>query len=152
MEANRAPDFRFSSLVWPIYLPGVLCALCRTIELTVLPLLILSDLEAGDTLLGTTLALDGLGGLCFSVPSGWITGKIGPRAAGACSMLLYGFLSLACCFAPTIWWLLPLRFACGASYGLFNIARQVWMASMVPNAKRGRSIALLGGLAVSRGS
>ena len=142
MSTNE--PFRWGSIALPALLPTFLFSTGEAAIVAILPL------AAGT--LGATLAIAGLvagmltlGELAGYVPSGWLVGRVGERAAMIGASFLAAAGLLVCVVAPH-----PALLAVGVCFvgvgaAVFALARHAFMTSFVPLAYRGRALSTLGG-------
>lgn len=131
-------------LVGPAYFPAVLTASTHTATAVLLPLYVLQQ-GYSPSMAALVWAMSGLGQTLGNIPAGIVISRFGDKTG----LLLGGvFYALAYCLialtaSPLMYGVGALVAGCGLAMGM--IARQSYIADMVPVAMRGRSISILGG-------
>jgi MFS family permease len=112
------------------------------------PMIVLSGrgLGASVGVAGLLLALLGLGQILGDVPAGALTARVGDRTA----MLIAAGIAMvtlpACAFADEVWELALGVAATGATNAVFILARQDYLAEVIPEGQRARALSTLGGM------
>lgn len=134
-----------SGLILGVYLPSAVMAFCNGLILPIMPLYARS-FDASYGLIGVVLAGASIGTLGSDVPAGLLVRRLGTKrvmlAGGAC--VLSGVLALT--WAQSVYEVVAYRMLSGAGMALWNIARHAYIAEIIRTERRGRSIAVLGGI------
>ncbi len=142
--SQSEPPFRLSSFVLPFYIPAFISSTGAAMVMPVLPLYARS-LGAGIAATGIIVAMFGLGTLVCNVPAGFAISRFGKKRAMILSLAAEITLSVIAAFAVTPSVLALAVFGLGAVHAVFFIARLSFFRELVPAARRGRALALLGG-------
>lgn len=120
-------------------------AFCSGLIIPIMPLYARS-FEASYSLVGIVLAAQGLGTLLGDVPAGLLIRRIGNKRVmllgGAC--VIAGVLGLT--WARTLVEAVALRLLSGVGMAMWGISRHAYIADVIQVSRRGRSIAVLGGV------
>ncbi len=143
MSQSESP-FRLSSFVLPFYVPAFISSTGAAMVMPVLPLYARS-LGAGIAATGVVVAMFGLGTLLCNVPAGFAISRFGKKRAMVFSLLAETALCAVAAVAGTPVLLGLAVFGLGAAHSVFFIARLSFFRELVPSARRGRALALLGG-------
>lgn len=143
-EPERDAAFKMSSLVLPFYLPSGLAFL--GVGLAV-PLLALYARRLGMDNSGAAfiVGLVGLGSLFFNIPAGQLMARYGMRRAVIIATFVEAWAAAAAGFLPSPWILGAAAFVMGMTQTTFFVARLAYFRTLVPQDKRGRALALIGG-------
>lgn len=143
MSVDEQP-FRWGSLALPVLLPALLFGIGEGAIIPIIPL-VAADLAGSLVIAGVVAAMLTLGELLGNVPSGWLVGRIGERAAmiGASASAIVGLV--ICLIAPNPVALGFGVFLVGLAAAMFALARQAFLTSFVPRAYRARALSTLGG-------
>ncbi len=136
---------RHNPLLPALYLPSLLFAFCEGMLIPVLPLFA-GELGASYGLIGLVLAASSLGTLLGDVPAGLLLRHWGRKRTLLLGLSCLTLATAALFWAPSIPAVVALRFLAGLGRSLFAITRHVYVADTVSFRKRGRAIALLGGV------
>src|SRR5688572_26432652 len=143
-QAPSTPAFQLRSLIGPVYLPNFLYSAGTGLVLPVTPLFA-KELGASLGMIGLIVTMGGVGQMLLSVPAGVLADRYGVRATMGWGMvataLVAGLIGLCGSLLPFA----VLVFLSGAVQSIFNVARLVYVARVVPVAQRGRAISLVGG-------
>ncbi len=101
-----------------------------------------SDLAANASFMSATF----LGMVCGTFAAGWLGDRYGRRFSYQANLLLFGLASVAAAFAPTMQWLIGIRFVMGIGLGAEIVVGYSSLAEFMPRAQRGRYVALLAAL------
>ncbi len=136
--------FRLRRLILPFYLPSFLWAAGAGAILPVLPLYIRS-LGAELSLVGVVMAMFALGALCGNIPGSVVIARLGKRRAMILALCAEVVLALGAAVVNNPYQLMPILFGLGVVHTLFFVARLAFFRELVPAARRGRALSLLGG-------
>ena len=142
---SAAPAFSWRTAAVAVYGPSVLFSIG---EGSVLPMIphVAEGIGATIAVAGFIAALETVGELLGSLPTGWLIPRIGERntmfiATG------FGFAGAASAFFATTPWLLGLGILLiGVAAAIFQLARQALLTSTVPLQYRARAMSMLGGM------
>ncbi|WP_369855058.1 MFS transporter [Candidatus Thalassolituus haligoni] len=144
--STSSPSLRLllTSLVWPVYLPGLLTATAQTAILVLLPLYVL-ELGYSPSVAALMLATRGIGQLAGDIPAGIVAGRWGDKIClmlGAAAYVVgYGLMTLT--DVPLLLGLGGVIAGMGMSFSL--IGRQSYVTTRTPVHQRGRAISLMAG-------
>lgn len=133
------------SLILSVYLPAMIMAFCNGLVIPIMPLYARS-FDASYGLVGLVLAAQGLGTLVSDVPTGVLIRRIGHKKVmilGAGCIILG---ALALIWAQSLMEVVAYRLLSGAGMAMWSIARHAYIAGIIQVSRRGRSIAMLGGV------
>ena len=142
--SGQPAAFRLSSFVLPFYVPAFISSTGAAMVMPVLPLYARS-LGAGIAATGVIVALFGLGSLLCNIPAGFAISRFGKRRAMIVSLIGEAALSVMAGLVSSPYTLGLAIFGLGAVHSVFFISRLTFFRELVPAAKRGRALALLGG-------
>ena len=128
-----------------VYLPSLLYGVGQG---AIAPIVALSARDLGASIGAASLvvAAAGVGQLVGDLPAGVLAGRIGERRAMlAASALVVGALG-ACMLASTEWLLAVGIFCTGLAGAVWGLARQAYLAEVVPFHLRARAMSTLGGV------
>ncbi|GAB3626884.1 MFS transporter [Pandoraea terrae] len=98
-----------------------------------------TDLRHGAMFVSSTF----VGMMIGAFAAGYVGDKLGRRYSYQLNLAIFGLASIAACFAPTIEWLIALRFIMGVGLGAELVVAAGTLAEFVPPATRGRWVSLL---------
>ncbi len=132
-------------LLLAVYLPALIFAISKGLLIPVMPLYVRSfDVSYG--LVGLVLAAESVGTLLSDMPAGVLIRRMGHKR----SMLLGAAFSVvgavAMFWADDLLWVICFRLVSGAGSALWGISRHAYIAELVQVQRRGRSIAIMGGI------
>lgn len=139
---------RFSpvvDLLMAVYIPTLILAFGRGMLTPILPLYS-GSFNVSYGLIGIALASQGIGNLLGDLPAGILSGRIGQKRTmlvGLGSMALSMF---AVSWARTFTELVLYFLLSGVGMALWNISRHAYITESTPIARRGRAIAIFGGV------
>ena len=132
-------------LILPLYVPAFLIAVAEGVQEVALPLYLL-DFDISYGLIGFVLAAQALSMVIFDAPSGLVLARLGSKKTMWTGLLTMALSSLALVWAATLPGVLLCRIAFGFGMSVYAIARHAYIAEFTPNAGRGRSVAVIGGV------
>jgi MFS family permease len=100
---------------------------------------------AGLGTIGLIVTVGGLGQMLLSVPAGVLADRYGVRATMGWGMVATALVAALMGVSGSLPVFAVLVFFSGAVQAIFNVARLVYVARVVPTAQRGRAISLVGG-------
>ena len=104
------------------------------------------SLETSYSLVGLMLAAQGLGTLLSDVPAGVLVRRWGHKRAMVLGALLTVLGTVSLVWASSLAEAVAYRLLAGAGAALWGISRHAYLAELVQVQRRGRSIAVLGGI------
>lgn len=132
-------------LLLAVYAPTAIFSLCDGLLVPTLPLFVAS-FDVTLTTVGLALAGEAIGMLLADLPSGWLLGRVAPKAAMVAGGALTAVAVLLTAIAPTLALVVALRVVAGAGLSLFSLSRHAYLAYATRSADRGRAIAVYGGI------
>lgn len=138
MAANH---FSRASLILPIYLPALLLSTGAGIISPTLSIYIKS-FELSYTLTTFVIAV----GVVGNIPAGVLVERIGRKSAMLLGLVMIGVSTIAMGTARHLSHLIGAQLIGGIGNALWMLSRHAYMTDVIPLAKRGRSIALFGGV------
>jgi MFS family permease len=138
-------------LILPFYLPSLILAFSQGLLIPVLPLYA-KAFKVSYGLIGLVVAGESLGRLLGDVPAGMLLRRLGKRGRNAnAHAMLWGLggamlSTLALFWARSIPEVVMCRLLTGFTNAIYNIARHAYIAEAIKAGKRGRAIAMLGGV------
>lgn len=134
-------NFSRASLILPIYLPALLLSTGAGIISPTLPIYIKS-FELSYALTTFVIAV----GVVGNIPAGILVERIGRRAAMLLGLAMIGVSTIGMGAAQNLFQLIIAQLIGGIGNALWMLSRHAYMADVIPLPKRGRSIALFGGV------
>ncbi|MEM7034513.1 MAG: MFS transporter [Chloroflexota bacterium] len=139
-------NIRNNPFILPIYLPSMLFAVCQGLIVPILPLYLV-EFGVSYWLVGLVIGGEGLGMLLGDVPSGMIVSRLGKKRAMWIGITCSALATAALFWTNTALLAFLCRLVSGLGVALFNISRYAYLAEGAERAKRGRAIAIFGGVA-----
>lgn len=144
--AHLAPDPHFSlkRIAIPAFGPSLLYGVSNG---AILPVIALSARELGASvaMAGLVTALVGIGSLVSNIPAGWLAARYGERRALTLAAIFSSLALLLCALSPRLGVLALGVFMVGMATAVFLLARQAYLADIVPVHLRARAMSTLGG-------
>lgn len=136
---------RQKDLLLAVYLPTALLALAQGLLLATLPLYA-ADLGVGYMTISIITSAAAMGTLVTDVPAGAVLHRIGLRRSMliGCALVMLGTLSLTLDLTPEL--IVAVRILAGIGTAMWGLSRHAFIAQAIPIARRGRAIALFGGI------
>ena len=134
-------NFSRVSLIFPIYLPALLLSPGAGIISPTLSIYIKS-FELTYTITTIVIAISVIG----NIPAGILVERIGRRQSMLLGLLMIGVSTLSMGIAQNLFHLIGAQLIGGIGNALWMLSRHAYMADVIPLSKRGRSIALFGGV------
>ncbi|NJN81620.1 MAG: MFS transporter [Caldilineaceae bacterium] len=132
-------------LILPVYVPTFLLAFGRGMLIPILPVYAKSfDISYG--LVGLVIASQGIGNLIGDIPAGILQGRLGQRWSMLLGIAIVGFSTLAMSWAQSVPELVAYGLISGLGMAMFNISRHAYITTATPLHRRGRAIAIFGGI------
>lgn len=132
-------------IILPVYAPTLITAFALGVLIPVLPLYAKS-FQDSYSLVGLVVASQGFGSLIGDVPAGVLFGRLGPRRSMVAGIGVLSFFTLAMSWARSIPELIVYGLISGLGMAIWSIARHAYLAAAAPTARRGRAIAIFGGI------
>ncbi len=129
----------------PLYVPSVFFAISQAMLIPVLPLYA-NSFNVGYGVVGLVLAAEGLGTLLGDVPSGVILRRYGLKWVMAAGIMLSGVAVAALYWFGSIYFAFFALLVSGMGISAYNIARHAYLSEQVHVVRRGRAIAIFGGV------
>lgn len=128
-----------------VYLPSLLYGFGQG---AMIPIIALSarDVGASVGVAGLVVAAAGVGQLIGDLPAGALAGRIGERRAMLAAAVLIVAAMSACLVADSVWLLSVGIFCTGLAGAVWGLARQAYLAEVVPFHLRARAMSTLGGV------
>ena len=134
-------------LAFSVYLPWAALNFGASMTKTVLPGFASEELKLRPALVGATVAAAGLGRTLFNVPAGRLAARYGDARVCALGHAMGAAAAAVTAFAYDVRVLALATTLGGAGSGAAQIAMQSFVRASVPNARRGRVMGLVGGVA-----
>lgn len=136
---------RQSGLVLAVYLPTALLALGQGLLLATLPLYA-ADLGLGYMVISLITSAAALGTLVTDVPAGVLLHRLGLRRTMlvGSALVVVGTIGLAFRLSPEV--IVGLRLLAGIGTAMWGLSRHAFIAQAIGAARRGRAIAMFGGI------
>ena len=133
------------SLASSVYVPSLLYG---TAQGAVTPLVALSarDLGASVATAAIVVAIMGIGKIAGDVPAGWLVERSGERRSMFVATAVFVAGAAGCVVGGAVWVVAAGAALMGLSNSVFGIARQAYVADVVPYEMRGRAMSTLGGM------
>lgn len=129
-----------------MYAPSFLLSMGQGLLIPVLPIFARDTFGSGDLLVGFLIAARHFGTMGFDVPAGILVGRFGLNRTMIAGVILFGLSAIFAGLSGNFSLLLFSRLLAGASFALWSISRHAYIASVIPNEKRGKALSLFGGL------
>lgn len=130
----------------PIYLPTLLFGMTLGMVKPILPLYA-ADFDISYALIGLVVAAEALGAVLADVPAGLLLRRFSEKQVMLSGLVLVTLGMLMLYLAPGVWMAILFLFLFGTGRALFNVSRHTYLAARVSQARRGRAIAVFGGMA-----
>ena len=134
-------NFSRASLILPIYLPALLLSTGAGIISPTLSIYIKS-FKLSYALTTFVIAV----GVVGNIPAGILVERVGRKPAMLLGLLMIGVSMLGMGIAQHLFQLIGAQLIGGVGNALWMLSRHAYMTDVIPVAKRGRSIALFGGV------
>ncbi len=134
-------NFSRTSLILPIYLPALLLSTGAGIISPTLPIYIKS-FDLSYTLTTFVIAISVVG----NIPAGILVERVGRKPAMLIGLVMIAISTIGMGTAGNLTHLFVAQLIGGVGNALWMLSRHAYMTDMIPLAKRGRSIALFGGV------
>lgn len=132
-------------LLLAVYLPALVFAISRGLLIPVMPLFVRS-FDVSYALVGLVLAAESVGTLLSDMPAGVLIRRMGHKRAMLLGAAFSVVGALAMFWAENLAWVIFFRLLSGAGSALWGISRHAYIADLVQIQRRGRSIAVMGGI------
>ncbi|MBN1401000.1 MAG: MFS transporter [Anaerolineae bacterium] len=138
-------SLRDDPLILPFYLPSLILSVSWGLLTPVLPLYA-KELNASYALVGLVLAGEAIGMLLGDVPAGVLMRRFGQKETMLIGSALAALATAALFLAGGVPAAVVLRIIAGFGRALFTVSRHAYVAGVASVGRRGRAIALFGGL------
>jgi MFS family permease len=142
---ERVQEFIRHPLTLPCYLPSVALSFSGGLLVPILPLYV-ADFDISYGLIGLVLAGEGIGALLGDVPAGILLQRLGRKGSMLTGLTLIILSTGVLFWARAIPLVLFCRLCAGFGRALFAIARHAYVADATAVHRRGRAVALFGGI------
>ena len=132
-------------LILAVYVPSALLSVCQGMMVPVLPIFT-RTFDASYGVVGLVLAAEGIGQICGNVPVGTLLRRIGRNNTMRLGVGLVVLTVLALYWSHTIYDVVGLRFLTGIGNAVWNVSRLAYLAEVTVSHRRGRAIAIFGGV------
>jgi MFS family permease len=132
-------------LLLAVYLPALVFAISRGLLIPVMPLFVRS-FDVSYALVGLVLAAESVGTLLSDMPAGVLIRRMGHKRAMLLGAAFSVVGALAMFWTENLAWVIFFRLLSGAGSALWGISRHAYIADLVQVQRRGRSIAVMGGI------
>ena len=132
-------------VAYPVYAPTLILAIGRGMMIPVLPLFARSFNDSYG-LIGIVLASQGIGTLLGDVPAGILFGRLGQRRSMLIGLATLALATFGMGLANSVWLLILSGLVAGLGMALWNVARHAYLTDATPLQRRGRAIAVFGGI------
>ncbi len=132
-------------IIVPIYLPTLLFGMALGMVKPILPLYA-ADFDISYALIGVVVGAPALGAMLADVPAGILLRRFNEKQVmlAGLGLVMLGMLMLY--LTPGVWTAVVFLFMFGSGRALFNVSRHMYLSEHISLAKRGRAIALFGGM------
>ena len=134
-------NFSRASLILPIYLPALLLSTGAGI-ISPTESIYIKSFELSYTLTTFVIAV----GVVGNIPAGILVERIGRKPAMLLGLVMIGISAIVMGTAQHLLHLIGAQLIGGIGNALWMLSRHAYMADVIPLAKRGRAIALFGGV------
>lgn len=136
----------YRALLFSVYVPSFLTAICLSSAFLTIPLFALElGADVGTTSL--VFAMAGLGNVVVVVPAGYLTSRLGDRTVMLSGVALLCVAALFASQATSALHLSIGAFALGCAIALWSLARLTHLGTEIPLHMRGKAIATMAGVA-----
>lgn len=132
-------------LMLSLYMPSLLIYFAAGMIVPVLPLYA-SSFDVSYGVIGLVLAGEGIGLLLSDVPAGMLLRRFGQRRVMLIGLGIIALVAAGMAAAQSVLALLLLQMLGGFGRALYNISRHAYISDRVRTARRGRAIAIYGGV------
>lgn len=132
-------------LFMPVYVPTLIIAFGRGMLVPILPLYATS-FDASYGLVGLVIASQGIGMILGDIPAGMLLSRLGQRRSMLMGVGMLALMALAMSWAQSLVELILYGLLAGIGTALWNISRHAYLANAAPTHRRGRAIAIFGGV------
>ena len=129
----------------PVYVPTLIIAFGRGMLVPILPLYATS-FDASYGLVGLVIASQGIGMILGDIPAGMLLSRLGQRRSMLVGVGMLALMALAMSWAQSLLELVLYGLLAGIGTALWNVSRHAYLANAAPTHRRGRAIAIFGGV------
>ncbi len=145
MKLDAVREVLRHPLFFPLYVPSLAYMFAHSMLIPVLPLYA-ADFGVTYGLIGLLLAGEGLGMIVADVPAGMLLRRLGSRQVMLFGLMGTAVSTMALFWATSVPEAIGYRLVAGMCAALYNVARHDYISSTVTTTRRGRAIALFGGV------
>ncbi|HRW09784.1 MAG TPA: MFS transporter [Caldilineaceae bacterium] len=138
-------SFWHNPLLMPVYVPTLIIAFGRGMLVPILPLYAAS-FDASYGLVGLVIASQGIGMITGDIPAGILLSRMGQRRSMLVGVGMLAVMALAMSWAQSLTELILYGLFAGIGTALWNVSRHAYLANAAPTDRRGRAIAIFGGV------
>jgi len=138
-------EMTFGLSLLRFYIPGAILMFAHSLTIPLIPSFLATELGEDPAWTGVAVSMAGLGGMMLSVPAGIATARLGEKNTMMATLVVYSVSAGLAAFSPTLWVFLPLKLINGGSLEALRVARQTYIAKIVPVHIRGKVMSNLGG-------
>lgn len=144
-SAGKRSDNLSNPLILTFYLPSFLFSLSVGLLAPILPLYA-TELAASYGLAGVVLAGESLGALLGDLPAGVLLSKLGLKHSMSLGAAIVMLSTVMLFWVDSVTLALGFRLMAGFGNALFGVARHAYISSQTDIDRRGRTLALFGGV------
>lgn len=133
-------------LVLAVYVPTLILAFCTGLLVPILPIFVKDEFVGSYGMIGLVLAAGAIGMIIGDVPAGALVGRLGQKRSMLIGIAGMALGTLAFTWASTVYELIVYAIFVGFASTLWNISRHAYLAEAAPSGRRGRAIAIFGGI------
>jgi len=138
-------SLRSDPLLLPVYAPSLLLSIAKGLLVPVLPLYA-RMFDNNYELIGLALAAQSLGMLAGDLPAGVVMARLGRRRAMIASIITIASMGFAMAAAQSLGQLVVFGVLGGIGDALWNVSRHAYISQAAAAERRGRAIAVYGGI------
>lgn len=132
-------------LLMPVYIPTLIIAFGRGMLVPILPSYATS-FDAGYGMVGLVIASQSIGMIIGDIPAGMLMSRLGQRNSMLIGVGALAVMALAMSWAHSLTELIIYGLLAGFGTALWNISRHAYLANAASSDRRGRAIAIFGGV------
>lgn len=138
-------SFWRNPLLMPVYVPTLIIAFGRGMLVPILPIYAAS-FDASYGLVGLVIASQGIGMIIGDLPAGMLLSRFGQRRSMLLGVGTLALMALAMSWANSLTELILYGLLAGIGTALWNVSRHAYLTNAAPVHRRGRAIAIFGGV------
>jgi MFS family permease len=133
-------------LILALYVPTLILAFCQGLLIPILPLFVSDEFAGSYGIIGLVVAAGAIGMIIGDVPAGALVGRIGLKRSMLIGIAGMALGTLAFTWASAVYELIFYSVFVGFASTLWNLSRHAYLAEAAPSGRRGRAIAIFGGI------